>query len=580
VAQDLQAALEHHGAGRLQEAADLYREALRAEPANSDALHLLGVAELQLGRHESAIGLIEKAIGLDPAQAAFHNNLGEAHRALGRIADAERCYRAALALDADFAAAHGNLGNALLAQERHREAAKSFRRAVALEPGNAQFHHNLAVVLHALGRPHEAEESARLALALRPEMAEAHCLLAIALVELGRLQEAEQSCREAIALRPGFAEPHNILGNALREQGRLQEAERSCREAIALKPGFAEAYNHLAVTLFALGRMDEAEQSYREAIALKPDYTDAHVNLSQLCLLRGRFAEGWQEYGWRWRRNDMARPDTAGHRLWRGDEDIAGKTMLLIAEQGLGDTIHFARYAKLVAAKGATVIVEVPKVLAPLLAGTPGLGRVIAEGGKPPPNDFHCPLISLPHAFQTRLEDIPPPLDHLQAVQGAAAEWRAQLGGRGEKLVGLAWRGSPVYKGDRFRSIRLAALEALLQLPGIRFVSLQKELRDDERAIAERARSFVHPGRDFKSTAQLIAALDLVVSVDTVWAHWAGSIGKPVWLMISHPPHWCWMLGRDDSPWYPSARLFRQPQSGDWATVIGNVGSELARFRG
>ena len=577
MAQDLQAALEHHGAGRLQEAAELYREALRAEPANSDALHLLGVAELQLGRHEPAIGLIEKAIGLDPARPEFHNNLGEAYRAVGRVADSERCYRAALALDADFAAAHGNLGNALLAQERYGEAQKSFRRAIALESGNAQFHHNLAVVLHALGRPHEAEDSARLALALRPDMAEAHSVLAIALVELGRFEEAERSGREAIALRPDLAEPHNVLGSALREQGRLQEAEQSVRAAIALKPGFAEAHNHLAVTLFALGRMDEAAQSYRDAIACDPDYTDPHVNLAQLCLLQGKFAEGWKEYDWRWTRDDMALPD---RRHWHGQEDIAGKTMLLLAEQGLGDTIHFARYARLVAARGATVIVQVPKVLAPLMAGTPGLGRVIAEGGKPPPSDFCCPLVSLPHAFQTKLEEIPPPLDHLQTVQGAAAEWRSELGGHGEKLVGLAWRGSPVYKGDRFRSIRLGALESLLQLPGIRFVSLQKELRAEEEAIAKGARSFVHPGRDFRSTAQIIAALDLVISVDTVWAHWAGSIGKPVWIMISHPPHWCWMLGRDDSPWYPSARLFRQPQSGDWPTVIGNVKRELEQFSG
>jgi len=577
VAQDLQAALAHHQAGRLNEAAALYREALKAESGNSDALHLLGVAEHQLGRHAESIELIEKAIALDPTRPDYHSNLGEAQRALGRMADAERSYRAALAVDPAFAAAHANLGNALLAQRQLRQSAKSLRRAVDLAPGNAEFHVNLAIALHGLERLHEAEQSARLALALRPEMVEAHSILAVVLLELGRPDEAEQSCREALALKPDFAEAHNILGNTLRELGRLQEAEQSCRRAIALKPGFAEAHNHLAIALFALGRMEEAEQSYRQAIALDPDYTEAHVNLSQLCLLQGDFANGWKEYSWRWKRSDMAVADEAGKKLWRGTEDLAGKSILLQTEQGLGDTIHFARYASLVAAKGATVIVEVPTVLAPLMAGTPGLGRVVADGGNPPQTDYYCPLISLPHAFQTKLEDIPPPLPHLVSVKGAAAVWRDELKGRGGTLVGLCWRGNPHYKGDRFRSIRLALLEPLLQTPGLRFVSLQKELHPEEESIAKRAPNFTHPGADFRRTAEIVAALDFVISVDTVWAHWAGSIGKPVWLMISHPPHWCWLLGRDDSPWYPSARLFRQPKSGDWQAVIEDVGRALAR---
>ena len=579
MAQDLEVALAHHQAGRMQAATAIYREALRAEPGNTDALHLLGVIEQQLGKHEEAIRLIEQAIAAAPGRPEFHNNLGEACRALGRMADAERSYRAALALDADFAAANGNLGNVLLAQERLREAEKSFRRAAALEPGNPEFHHNLAVALHGTGRLHEAETSCRTTLALRPEMAEAHSILAIVLLELGRLEEAEQSARRAIALTPGFAEAHNILGNTLRELGRLDEAEKSCRQALALKPDFAEAHNHLAVVLFALGRMDEAERSYRQSIAYKPDYTEAHVNLSQLCLLRGDFAGGWKEYTWRWKRSDMALPDIPERTLWRGTEDLKGKTILLLAEQGLGDTIHFARYAPLVAARGAKVIVEVPRVLAPLMAGTPGIGRVIAsEGGPQPAADYVCPLLSLPHAFRTTLADIPPPLPHLHSVQARGEDWRDDLKGKkGEKLVGLCWRGNPNYAGDRFRSIPLALLEPLLKIPGLRFVSLQKELHADELALVKPLRGFVHQGEDFRSTAEIIAGLDMVISVDTVWAHWAGTIGKPVWLMISHPPHWCWLLGRDDSPWYPSARLFRQPASGDWKSVIGNVGAELAR---
>ncbi|HEY6965982.1 MAG TPA: tetratricopeptide repeat protein [Burkholderiales bacterium] len=492
----LQDALAHHQAGRLREAEALYRALLEAEPGNSEALHLLGVAAHQLGRHEEAVGLIGRAIAANPSRPEFHSNLGEVQRTLGRHAEAERCFRAALALDPDLAAAHGNLGHALLAQQRHEAAAESYARAAALDPRNA------AVLVN----------------------------LAFALIELGRLPEAERRCRQALALVPGDAEPHQFL----------------------------------AIALAGLERFDEAADSYRRALALKPDYLEAHLNFAQLQLMRGEYAQGWRDYAWRWQRDDMPRaPESAG-RLWSGAEDLRGRSILLQAEQGLGDTLHFARYAPLVAAKGAKVFLKVPEVLAPFL-------KELGDVNPAPRTDFYCPLLSLPAAFQTTVDTIPAAIPYLKAHAG---DWRARLGGDGRKLVGLCWRGNPQYKGDRHRSMSLEALEPLFAVPGVRFVSLQKELHAHERRP-----ELAHPGGDFASTASLVAALDLVISVDTVWAHWAGAIGKPLWLLLSRQSHWCWLWGREDSPWYPSAKLFRQPAAGDWASVVERLVRELGRHR-
>lgn len=528
----LQDALAHHQAGRLHEAEALYRALLQAEPGNCDALHLLGVAAHQLGRHEEAAALIGKAIAADASRSEFHNNLGEVQRALGLPAEAERCYRAALALAPESAAAHGNLGQALFAQKRFDAAEQSYRRAAELDPGNAHLLVNRAAALHGLGRSGDAEQCSRAAIALQPALAEAHASLAVALAGLDRPEEAVQSGLRAVELKPDVAEVHHLL----------------------------------AATLAGLERFDEAAEHYRRALALQPEFTDAHVNFAQLCLMRGDYATGWQEYAWRWRRQDMARAPASAGRLWSGEEDLRGKSILVFAEQGLGDTIHFARYAPLVAARGARVLLQVPDVLAPFMRE---LGEVVVQGEPAPRTDFHCPLLSLPAAFRTAVESIPATIPYLRAADGG---WRAKLGGEGKRLVGLCWRGNPQYAGDKSRSMRFAMLEPLLAVAGVRFVSLQKELHADEQSA-----NLVHPGLDFRGTASLVAELDLVISVDTVWAHWAGAAGKPLWLLLSRIPHWCWLWERGDSPWYPTAKLFRQAVAGDWAPVVERVRAELGR---
>ena len=482
------------------------------------------LAHHQAGRLREAEALYRTVLAADPRNADALHLLGVAAHEQGRPEEAVALIGEALGIVPAFGPAHGNLGNALLVLRRMDEAAKSFERAIEFGHASADLYNNLAVAQHALGRT----------------------------------GEAERSSREALALNPGHAQAHANLALALIRQDRLQEAEQSARHALALNPGDAEAHNFLAVSLAGLERFDEAAQNYRQALALKPDYAEAHLNLGQLCLLQGDYANGWKHYAWRRK--------LPGQSEWSGAQDLRGKSILLQYEQGLGDTIHFCRYAPLVAAKGAKVYLQVPAVLAPFMKG---LGEVIPEGTPAPRTDYTCPLLSLPAAFQTTVESIPTAIPYLPAQPG---EWRAKLGGGKEKLVGLCWRGNPAYPGDRTRSMQLSALAPLLDIPGIRFVSLQKEQRDGEHAP-----NLLHAGADFASTTDLVAALDLVISVDTVWAHWAGAIGKPVWLMLARIPHWCWMREREDSPWYPGARLFRQAVAGDWKPVVERIARELAR---
>lgn len=394
--------------------------------------------------------------------------------------------------------------------------------------------------------------------------------------ELGRLDDAIISYQKALSLNPMSAEAHGNLGNTLQSKGKSREALDSYLKALSLRPNYAEALNNCGVALEALGRYDEALTSYDKAQAIKPDYVDAHYNES-LCRLRmGDFERGWEKFEWRWRRKEVVSAWRKFRQpLWLGEEKIAGKTILLHSEQGLGDTIQFCRYAALVAAQGATVLMEVPTPLRSLLSTLEGVSQMAVIGERVPPFDHHCPLLSLPLALKTTMESIPAKIPYLSVNRAAAAAWRARLAPDGDKLVGICWRGNPDFKDDHKRSIRFDNFAPLLSAPGVRFVSLQKELTDEERRQAD-SLPLVHPGVDFKSTAELIAALDLVISVDTAWAHWAGAIGKPFWVLLSFGPDWRWLLERDDSPWYPTARVFRQPKYGDWDSVIEKIKHKLA----
>jgi tetratricopeptide (TPR) repeat protein len=400
--------------------------------------------------------------------------------------------------------------------------------------------------------------------------------------ELGRYDEALASHARALALRPCDAAALNNHGVTLHKLGRLDQALASYDSALAARPDYAEALVNRGVTLHDLTRYDEALASYDRAIALRPDDADAHFFTSLSRLLTGDFGRGWIEYEWRKGASTTISKRDFPQPLWLGEDDIAGKTILLHSEQGFGDTVQFCRYAPLVAARGAAVMVEVEQPLVDLMTGVAGVARVIAKGDPLPDFDVQCPLLSLPLAFKTRLETIPSGAGYLHAPAQAARNWDVRLGVKRRPEVGLAWAGNAGHVRDRERSIGLRELLPLLDVD-VTFVSLQKEVRAADAETLEKRCEIRHFGdelKDFSDTAALISRLDLVISVDTSIAHLAGALGKPVWVLLTHVPDWRWLLDRDDSPWYPTARLFRQDSSREWNSALARVRDALLEWIG
>ena len=555
---DLQKAAAACGRGDWASAERSCRRVLAGSPRHFGALSLLGFVLAQTGRIGEAAECLGRAVAANPGDAAAQSNLGYMLQQLDRPQEALACYDRALRADPKHAGAHCNRGHVLLA----------------------------------LGRADEALASLDRALALAPSMAEAHLNRGNALRELGRREEALASLRRAIELEPRSAPAHNDAGALLQKLGRMQEAEASYRRAISLAPDFADAHNNLGALLRELGRDREAIACFDRAIVVRPDYADAYWNKSLALLALGDYARGWPLYEYRWK----TRRGAAGRRvlaqpLWLGAEPLAGKTILLYAEQGLGDAIQFARYAKRVADRGARVLLEVPEALLKLFQTLDGVDALVKLGDPPPAFDCHCPLMSLPLAFRTEIATIPAPHAYLAAEPAATERWRARLGTAETTRIGLAWSGGfradqpELWDLDARRNIDLAHL-APLKDPRLTFYSLQK----GERAEAELARlrdegwggpaiiDYTGEMRDFADTAALISALDLVITVDTSIAHVAGALGKPVWILNRFDSCWRWLRGRTDSPWYPTARLYTQSRAGDWRSAIEALRAELLHF--
>ncbi len=515
------AAVKLHQTGRLAEAETIYNQILAAHPQHSDCLHFLGVIFYQRGNYTEAVRLIVLALRQKP----------------------------------DDALALHNLGSALAMQGRRAEALASFTHAIAARPDYAEAYLGRGNILRELGRNEEAIENYDAALALRQDLAEAHCGRGHALTGLRRFDDAVQSHDRALTLQPKLAEAHCGRG----------------------------------VTCAETGRIEEALANFTRARTLRPNYAEAYVNEAMYRLVQGDFERGFESYEWRWEtsqlrgyKRDFPQPQ------WRGAEEVRGKTILLHAEQGLGDTIQFARYAPLLTARGARVILEVQGPLRALMTTVPGGAEVIAAGDPLPDFDMHCPLLSLPLAFGTRLDTIPHDVPYLSAPADKVAAWRARLGERTRPRIGLVWAGNPrkelpnVNRIDGERSMALDALAPLFDVDACSFYSLQKG--DDAvkqlHAGAWRSRvvDFTDDLNDFSDTAALIENLDLVVAVDTSVLHLAGALGRPVWLMNRFNTCWRWLRGRDDSPWYPSLRQFRQDAGRDWDSVVRRVADALRDY--
>lgn len=592
VAQRFQQGLHLHQTGRLAEAKKRYAEVLDADPRHLGALQNSAVLAGQAGDYATAVELLQRALTLDGRVAAVHSNLAFAYQRLGRWPEALTHYDRAVALNGAPAPVLVHRGDVLLQLGRPTEALASFERAIQLESGSAEAHYGRANALRETGALEAACTAYQRALALRPSFPEAQINLGFVLESLGRPDEALTAYRAALTLTPQSAEVHYNCGNALKELGRIDEALASYRAAIALRPDYAQAHFNCGVLARERLEVGAALDHYAEALRLEPDLAAAHFDTASLYLVSGDLERGFTEYEWRWRyqqlNEQIADGSGAIRPLWQGAEPLADRTILLWAEQGLGDALQFCRYVPKVAALGARVILRAPAPLLRLFDTLTGVHALLPDTVPLPAFDCHCPLLSLPRAFGTTLATIPSEVPYLHADPARVAEWRDVLGPRRGLRVGLVWSGGfrpdqpEVWGVNGRRNIALARL-APLKHPAVEFYTLQKgqpaesELAETLRAGWDGPPLIDHTQRlgDFADTAAFLENLDLLISVDTSSAHLAGALGRPVWIMNRFDTCWRWLLDRADSPWYPTARLYRQAVAGDWDDVVQRVRADL-----
>lgn len=437
-----------------------------------------------------------------------------------------------------------------------------------------------ALSLHHMGKLQEAESLYKTLLSFFPNQTEVLTPLGTLLLQQGRPEEGIKRLRESLAILPHQPAALYNLGIELQKQSRLEEALACYDRAIAMNPDDVEMYINRGNTLKDLKRYSEASASYGHAIAIQPDAASAHWNNALVRIVTGEYEEGWQQYEWGWKCGERGTPRNFTQPKWLSEQPIAGKTLLIHAEQGLGDFIQFCRYAPLAESMGAKVILEVPAPLVSLLSTLKGNFTIIEKGKPLPDFDMYCPVMSLPLAFKTTVETIPATVPYLHVNPDIQLEWQNRLGAKIKPRVGLVWSGSTTHKNDSKRSIAFSALAPILQLP-IEFHSLQKEIRpEDSKILSNYGQIHLHQDEinNFSDTAALVQEMDLVISVDTSVAHLAGALGQCAWILLPYSPDYRWMLDRDDSPWYPNTRLFRQTAIGDWKSVIPKIAEELERL--
>jgi tetratricopeptide (TPR) repeat protein len=488
-------------------------------------------------------------------------------------------------------------GMALFRQGRLEQAWGAFNAVVTADPNNALAWQMMGLILFQAGQPQEGIDCLRRAVALNPRDATVHGNLGYALRESGAYEEALQSCERALALNPSFVDAQINRANALLDLGRPAEALAGYDRVLKRQPNLATVLSNRGNALRALNRNAEAVESFDKAIALAPDIPEIRVNGGYARLAAGDYAQGLELFEWRWRNQRMSaylQSREFQRPFWRGDEPLAGKTLLLHSEQGFGDILQFCRYAALASAAGAQVILEVEKPLVALMSTLRGVDQVVEHGQPLPPFDLHCPLMSLPFAFRTTLAAIPDKTPYLHADPARLAAWQDRLGPKTRPRVGLVWSSGVRPDQPELKAIngrRNLPLAKLAALKGVEadFYSLQKgNPAEAEFAALDQAAwagpLIVNAARelgDFADTAALIGVLDLLITVDTSTAHLAGALGRPVWIMNRFDACWRWQPDGPDSLWYPTARLFRQPELGDWDSVLAEVRGALdARFRG
>jgi tetratricopeptide (TPR) repeat protein len=531
-------------------------------------------------RFDEAAALLTKALHYFPDSTQFHFLLGNIHFERKQFAEAAKHLQCVIVMTPDNANAYANLALAFEKLQRPDAGLAAIVRARTLQPDCAEWHLNEGNLLQQCGRNDEAIEILHRALALRDQYAEAHANLGAIYQKTWQLDLAESHYRSAQSLQPGSAEYHFNLGAVLQAKMQFDTAIDAYQATITLNPTHDRARLNLASIYTIQRQFSEAFVQIESVISDTPDHADAHWNKATILLLLGDFTQGWQEFEYRWKTSTWQESQTLTHPQWTGQEDLAGKTILLFVEQGMGDTIQFIRYATELKKRGATIVAEVQPALTRLLTGVTGVDAMYARGTMPYtlPIDYQCALMSLPLALGTQVDTIPNAIPYIHVAEDKVSHWKQQFADLDGPRIGLVWAGNPDHKNDRNRSTSLRTLAPLFDVAGLHFLSLQKEIPQADRHLLDNTAVMQDLSQnltDYVETAAIIANLDLVISVDTSVAHLAAAMGKPVWMLLPTNPDYRWLLDRSDSPWYPTITLYRQSRIGEWTDVIASICTNL-----
>jgi tetratricopeptide (TPR) repeat protein len=563
-------------AGLPTEAADLCQRALAIDPGHADSLCLMGEVCLHLGQFDQAVEWVARALRIAP-KAVYLSTLGTVLLRAGRLEEALKAFEKAISIEPENAESWKNFGAVLIDLDHPDQAFLALQQALKLRPRYADAANLYGLALYKQQRYAEALEHFNLSLEVEPAQADALQVRALVLMNLNRLEEALADNRRSQLLNPLDADTHNNLGTILQKLGRYEETLAWYDCAAALRANFAPPLIGKAHSLIEIRRIDEAFASYAQCLARDPRNPDARWGLALLQMLVGNFEAGWPGREARWDLGLMPDPKLP-QPLWLGDSAIEGKTILLYADEGVGDLFQFARYIPMLAALGARIIVAATGPARSLMSRMADVAQCIVKPiGAPPAYDLHCHVSSLPLAFKTTLATIPSAVPYLpRPAEDRIEEWERRLGAHDQFRVGLVWSGNAGHSNDHNRSMPLLELTGMLDLDAM-FVSLQKDPRDRDRQVLVQTRivDMTQSLGDFDETAALISCLDLVISVDTSVAHLAGGLGCPVWILLPYTPDYRWMFDREDTPWYPTAKLFRQPQSRRWSEVLDRLRIEL-----
>ena len=567
--------------GRVEEAGRSYWRALSLNPEDVDSMQLLATLRREAGDWNEAIGLYGQLVQLEPHKAEWLYTLGQVLKKQGRMNEALVFYHRAVLLYPDSADGYFNLGRTLFEAGQRPDSLQCFQHVVTMHPDDAEAHNYMGQILHEFGEAGQARQAYLKAIDIKPNFVEALSNLGALLMELAELESAEALLRRALQFAPEFTCACSNLGTVLAKQGRFVEAFETFRHILLKNPMHAQVLCSVGYSLDALGDLGGARECFQLALTAEPDSALARFNLSSHFLLDGDFAEGWSRYEQRWElRQFTGKPRLHAQPRWQGKE-VAGDSIVLFSEQGFGDTLQFARYALLLVERGLRVFLEVQPQLVQLLRTLHPDVHVFAKDQEDVPvADWHCPLLSLPRVFGTDMSNIPATVPYVYADKEKATQWTQHLQAPGLR-VGVAWSGNPGHVRDRLRSVPFQQFCEVMDIPQVHFYSLQKG------PAAKQAGTAGFTGElcdldpyllDFTDTAAVIANLDLVITVDTALAHLAGAMGKPVWILLAHAPDWRWLKERNDSPWYPSARLFRQSILGQWTDVLEQIKHALHAF--